>query len=159
MRIALKRPNEDIKLLETDKIYRIDAAKSLIKINEKVFGIDYISMNETQTLYACINGGAAFEGLEENFYFLTDLVEPRRLLGDVVFLRIKPNSNINSYDYELDDLTDIDYFTIKNKFLEKKYQALAKKDYERTYKANNDFNMIKYNNVDELIEDVFGRKE
>ena len=116
MRIVVKEPKEDIKIIETTKQYRTECVKEII--GEKYY-LEYITVTadeEHMLSLAVIEDGLMRELPPNILISTTSPIFPIQILvGPVVFVKTKyENAYIKDiWDFEVEDITDEDLELIK----------------------------------------------
>lgn len=134
MKIAIKEVGKELRLVETDEMYRSDCVKEFIG---KKATPQFVRMAEDGTFCMGLNEDGLLLDLPVNFLFETSSKEwpIQKAVGTVVFVRTKPVNIFAEkiYDYEVVDITYDDYAHI-NRMLSPYYQDYLKanfKDYGR----------------------------
>lgn len=130
MKIAVKEVNKPLKILETTKIYRSDAAREHIGQDS---AIQYVQISPKDTLCMCVDEDGLPKELSVNFLFPTSSPHfpIQKAVGTVVFTRHKWVNVFEEeiWDYEVTDLTDDDIEHIKI-MLDEAYQIDLNKKFK-----------------------------
>lgn len=111
MKVILKKVNEDIQIVETDKQYVNEACKEVLGEDCRY---ERVGIDRNLNMY-CFEDFID-RGLDMNFAMMTSnpYLPLQFIAGDVVFIRIKPvNIFEEIWDYEVDDITEDDIELIK----------------------------------------------
>lgn len=128
MKIAVKEVGKDLKIIESQKKYRIDCVKE--HIGEKLFPA-FISLNNNKTLTIGVCEDGLLRKLPLNFYVPVNnnpFFPIEKTVGTAVFTRIKMLTGEEGeiYDYEVTNLTDEDILLIKELLMEETQNRLEK---------------------------------
>ena len=130
VRIAIKKPNEPLEIIDVQRGYRSDTVKKFINNAYPQFvGLD----GGKGLFFMGVDEDGLMKNLPTNFYIRTNNFPSEKIVGVAVFTRHKyVNVYIEDvYDYILEDLTDEDIEHI-NAMLGEEYQ----KEHEVLYNKN-----------------------
>lgn len=142
MRVIVKEPNEDFRVVSTDIKY-VGDLKSLIGTN---FYPETVYLGGNTGLYFCADEDGYPKGSEFNIFLPTLSYDypVQRLVGTIVFYRVKPIDYCGEiYDYEVGDLSDCDISVIAD-LLQSENQKQLKKEFE-----------FRYSSIDEYLKPIF----
>ncbi len=129
VRIAVKEPNKDVKIVEVKKGYRSKTLKPFIPSTD--YSLQYVVCGDDALLTMGVDEDGLLKNLETNFYIESNHFACEKIVGSVVFSRVEYVNVFEQevYDYVLDDLTDEDIKYI-NMMLDEDYQKDLKKLFE-----------------------------
>lgn len=102
MKIILKKVNEELKIIESEKRYATDAAREFFDPGTK---LEKVKIDEY--LYMYIDAIGAIKDLDINFYLETNspYFPIQAIHGDAIFIKIKEyNIWEELWDYEVDNI-------------------------------------------------------
>lgn len=131
MKVAVKKVNMPLEIVDIEVKYRRDCAKNII---ENCTGAEFVRLNHLGTLSVGIDEDGLAKELPTNFLLeVSSRSYPiQKLVGTAVFVRTKFSRKCSEYDYELEDITNDDFDMI-NCILAEEYQKGLQarfKDYE-----------------------------
>jgi len=131
MRIAVKKINEPLEVIDIDVKYKGECAEKII---ENCSVAEFVRLNHLGTLSVGIDEDGLLKELPTNFLLeVSSRNYPiQKLIGTAFFIRTKYSKKGYGYDYELEDITEEDIIGI-NCILAEEYQKELKarfKDYK-----------------------------
>ena len=140
MRVIVKEPNKDFRVVSTDIKY-VGDLKSLI--GAKYYPETVCLGNNG--LYFCADEEGYLNGKEFNIFLPTLSVDypVQRLVGTILFYRVKPiDYSGEIYDYEVGNLTDLDISLIADLL-----QSGNQKKYEKVFD-------VRYSSIEEYLTPI-----